>query len=81
VLGGAPQRVGAKRARDRTRVAVTIEDCRKLPGNRMPDSPGLSFARRAARAHGGALVTHVSRGEGCEFLFELPAGRARSQSH
>jgi signal transduction histidine kinase len=78
---GSIVRVGARRASDRTRVAVTIEDCRKLPGNRMPDSPALSFARRAARAHGGELVTRVSPGEGCEFLFELPAGRAKLQSH
>jgi signal transduction histidine kinase len=78
---GSVVRVGADGDRERARVAVTIEDCRKLPGNRMPDLPALSFARRTARAHGGALVTRVSRGDGCEFRFELPTARVKLQGH
>jgi signal transduction histidine kinase len=76
---GSIVRLGADRSRHRARVAVTIEDCRKLPGNRMPDLPALAFARRAARAHGGTLVTRLSPGEGCEFRFELPAVRSKLQ--
>ena len=62
----------AAAARNRTRVAISVPSCRKLPGNRLPDLPALGFARRAARAHGGSLSTRLSATDGCELRFDLP---------
>ena len=69
---GSTIRVGALRERDRARVAVFVDECRKLRGNRLPELPSLDFARRAARAHGGTLSTRVSSPAGCEFRLDLP---------
>ena len=69
---GSTIRFSALPSRDRARVAVSVNDCRKLRGNRLPDLPSLNFARRAARAHGGSVSTRVSPGEGCEFRLDLP---------
>jgi signal transduction histidine kinase len=68
---GATIRVGAVAARDKARVAVEVNGCRKLRGNRLPDLPALAFARRAAKAHGGSLSTRVGRKD-CEFRLALP---------
>ena len=69
---GATIRVGAVAARDKARVAVAVNGCRKLPGNRLPDLPALALARRAARAHGGSLSARVGPDEACEFCLALP---------
>jgi signal transduction histidine kinase len=69
---GSTIRFSAAPERDRARVAVSVNDCRRLRGNRLPDLPSLSFARRAARAHGGSFSMKVSPGEGCEFRLDLP---------
>src|SRR5258708_17364678 len=42
-----------------------FRSCRKLRGNRLPDLPALALARRAARAHGGSLITRSREGT-CE---------------
>jgi signal transduction histidine kinase len=77
---GSTVRFGAAGSARGTRVAVQVNDCRKLAGKRLPDLPALSFARRAARAHGGSLSLRASQGDGCEFRFVLPsAGGARLQ--
>ena len=62
----------AAAGRNRTRVAISVPSCRRLPGNRLPDLPALGFARRAARAHGGSLSTRLSASKGCELRFDLP---------
>jgi signal transduction histidine kinase len=69
---GATIRVGAETARDRARVAVAVNECRKLRGNRLPDLPALALARRAAKVHGGSLSARMRRDRGCEFLLALP---------
>ena len=77
----------AKGTSVRARIAVRVAECRKLPGNRMPDLPALALARRAARSQGGALTARMGRGEGCEFHFvlpaspPLPAARPRASNH
>ena len=63
---------GAAVERNKARVAISVPSCRKLPGNRLPDLPALSFARRAAKAHGGSLSTRLSSSEGCQLRFDLP---------
>jgi len=68
---GATIRVSAEAARDKARVAVSVDDCRKLRGNRLPDLPAIALARRAARAHGGSLITRSREGS-CEFRLALP---------
>jgi len=68
---GATIRVSAEAARDKAQVAVSVDDCRKLRGNRLPDLPALALARRAARAHGGSLITRSRQGS-CEFRLALP---------
>src|SRR4051812_40775003 len=74
---GATIRVGAVAARDKARVAVTVNGCRKLQGDRLFDLPALAFARRAARAHGGSLSTRVHPTDGCEFRLALPRVQPR----
>jgi signal transduction histidine kinase len=69
---GSIIRFTASPSRDRARVAVSVEGCWKLPGNRLPALPSLSFARRAARAHGGSLSTRLHPTDGCEFRLDLP---------
>jgi signal transduction histidine kinase len=69
---GSTIRFTAEPSRDRARVAVSIDDPRKLRGNRLPELPSLSIARRAARAHGGSVSTRVSGRDGCEFFLDLP---------
>ncbi len=69
---GATIRVRAVAARDKARVAVAVNGCRKLPGNRLPDLPALALARRAARAQGGSLSARVGPDEACEFRLALP---------
>ena len=69
---GATIRVGAVAARDKARVAVAVNGCRKLPGNRLPDLPALALARLAARAHGGSLSARWGPDSGCEFRLALP---------
>ena len=69
---GAIIRVGAEAARDKARVAVVVNGCRKLRDKRLPDLPALTFARRAARAHGGSLSARVGPADGCEFRLALP---------
>lgn len=70
-LPGSTIRVAALRDGDHARVSVSIE---KLRSARLPSAlPGLEFARRAARAHGGSLSTKMSRPRGgCELRFDLP---------
>jgi signal transduction histidine kinase len=74
---GATIYVGAVAARDKARVAVAVNGCRKLGGCRLFDLPALAFARRAARAHGGSLSARVHAKDGCEFRLALP----RVQQH
>ena len=69
---GTTIRFGASAEHNRARVAISVPFCRKLPGNRLPDLPALEFARRAARAHGGALSTRLSAADGCVLRFDLP---------
>jgi signal transduction histidine kinase len=69
---GTTIRVGADAERDKARVAVAVDGCRKLRGNRLPDLPALALARRAAKAQGGSLSTRMRRNEGCEFRLALP---------
>jgi signal transduction histidine kinase len=69
---GATIRVAADAERDKARVAVAVDGCRKLRGNRLPDLPALALARRAAKAQGGSLSTRMGHGEGCEFRLALP---------
>jgi signal transduction histidine kinase len=69
---GATIRVGANGVRDKARIAVEVNECRRLRGNRLPDLPALALARRAARAHGGSLSTRLGLKDGCEFLLALP---------
>ncbi len=69
---GATIRAGADAERDKARVAVAVDECRRLRGNRLPDLPALALARKAAKAHGGSLSTRLSRNEGCEFRLALP---------
>jgi len=69
---GATIRVRAVAARDKARVAVEVNGCRKLPGNRLPDLPALALARLAARAHGGSLSARLGPDSGCEFRLALP---------
>ncbi len=69
---GATIRVGADAERDKARVAVAVDECRRLRGNRLPDLPALALARKAAKAHGGSLSTRLSGSEGCEFRLALP---------
>jgi len=74
---GTTIRVGAQAAREKARVAVSVDGCCRLPGNRLPDLPILALARRAAKLHGGFLSTRVSRSNACEFRLALP----RVQQH
>jgi signal transduction histidine kinase len=69
---GSTIHFGAAESLKRARVAVSVGDPRKLPGNRLPDLPSLGFARRAARAHGGSLSTKVSSHDGWELRLDLP---------
>jgi signal transduction histidine kinase len=69
---GSTIHFGAAASPKRARVAVSVGDCRRLPGNRLPDLPSLGFARRAARAQGGSLSTKVSSQDGCELRLDLP---------
>jgi signal transduction histidine kinase len=69
---GAIVQVGAVATRDKARVAVAVDGCRKLRGNRLPDLPALALARRAAKIHGGSLSARVRRNDGCEFRLALP---------
>ncbi|MCA1828281.1 MAG: sensor histidine kinase [Myxococcales bacterium] len=69
---GSTIRFSASPERDRARVAVSVDDCRRLRGNRLPDLPSLSFARRAARAHGGSVSARLSPRDGCELRLDLP---------
>ncbi len=78
---GSTVRFGANVSRDKARVAVTVEGCRKLPGDRLSDLPVLSVVRRAARAQGGSFVARRSAGDGCEFRIELPAAPAARTEH
>ena len=48
-LPGSTIRVGADGGRNRASVAVSVDGCRRLPGNRLPDLPCLHFARRALK--------------------------------
>jgi signal transduction histidine kinase len=77
---GTVIRMEADRARNRACVAVVVADCQKLPGYRLQALPALSFARRAARAHGGALVTKILAPDGCEMRLEFPEARGKSQT-
>jgi signal transduction histidine kinase len=77
---GSTVRFGANTSRDKARVAVTVEGCRKLPGDRLLDLPALSLVRRAARAQGGSFVAR-SAGDGCEFRIELPAAPTARTAH
>lgn len=74
---GATIHFGAEPARQNARVAISVDELTKLPGNRLPDLPALNFARRAARAHGGSLSTRLYDGDGCVLRLDLP----RSQPH
>jgi signal transduction histidine kinase len=75
---GSTVRFGANAARHKARVAVTVEGCRKLAGDRLADLPALSLVRRATRAQGGSFVARRFTGNCCEFRIELPAAsRAR----
>ena len=74
---GATIRFKASHSRDGARVAVMVDGRRKGRGERLPDLPSLDIARRAARAHGGTVSTHVSPRNGAEFRLELP----RLQAH
>jgi signal transduction histidine kinase len=69
---GATIRVGANAVREKARVAVAVEGCRRLPGNRLPDLPVLTLARRAARLQGGFLSATLARANGCEFRLAFP---------
>jgi len=69
---GTTIRVGAQAAREKARVAVAVDGCCKLPGNRLPDLPILVLARRVAKLHGGFLSTRVSGSNACEFRLALP---------
>jgi signal transduction histidine kinase len=69
---GATIRVGADALREKARVAVAVDACRRLPGNRLPDLPALALARRAARLQGGFLIARLARSNGCEFRLALP---------
>jgi hypothetical protein len=74
---GSTIRVGTQVAREQARVAVMVDSCRRLPGNRQPDLPALSLARRAAKAQGGALAARVLPPGGAQLLLDLP----RLQAH
>jgi signal transduction histidine kinase len=69
---GTTIRVGAQAAREKARVAVAVDGCCRLPGNRLPDLPVLALARRVAKLHGGFLSTRISRSNACEFRLALP---------
>ena len=69
---GSTIRVGAQPAREKARVAVAVDGCCRLPGNRLPDLPILALARRVAKLHGGFLTARLSRSNGCEFRLALP---------
>ena len=74
---GTTIRVGAQAAREKARVAVSVDGCCRLPGNRLPDLPVLALARRVAKLHGGFLSTRISPSNACEFRLALP----RVQQH
>jgi signal transduction histidine kinase len=63
---GSTIRFTASPARDRARVAVSVD---RLRGKGLPD---LTFVRRAVRAHGGTVSTHASPRDGFELRLELP---------
>ena len=69
---GSTVRFSAFPARDRARVAVMVDGCRRLPGNRLPELPALSLLRRVAKAHGGSLSARRVPQDGCEFRLDLP---------
>jgi signal transduction histidine kinase len=69
---GATIRVGADTLRATACVAVAVEGCRRLPGNRLPDLPALALARRAARLQGGFVTARRARSNACEFRLALP---------
>jgi signal transduction histidine kinase len=62
--------VSAVLARNRARFGVQVQEC--ITGKRLPRSPVLSFARRAAREHGGSLIARKVPGEGFFFGLDLP---------
>ena len=76
-LANRPDIRAAEAAREKARVAVSVDGCCRLPGNRLPDLPILALARRVAKLHGGFLSTRVSRSNACEFRLALP----RVQQH
>jgi signal transduction histidine kinase len=66
---GSTVLVSAVLARNRARVGIEVQDC---TAKRLPKLPALSFARRAAREHGGALIARKVPGDGCFFGLDLP---------
>ena len=66
---GSTVLVSAVLARNRARVGIEVRDC---TAKRLPKLPALSFARRAAREHGGALIARKVPGDGCFFGLDLP---------
>jgi signal transduction histidine kinase len=72
---GATIRVAAAALREKARVAVAVQGCRRLPGNRLPDLPALALARRAARLQGGFVIARRARSDSCEFRLALPRVR------
>ena len=74
---GTTIHVAAQAAREKARVAVAVDGCCRLPGNRLPDLPVLALARRVAKLHGGFLSARLSRSNACEFRLALP----RVQQH
>lgn len=72
---GSTVLVSAAMARNRARVGVEVREC--TPGKRLQKLPALSFARRAAREHGGSLIARRMPGEGCFFGLDLPRAETR----
>jgi signal transduction histidine kinase len=70
---GSTVRVSAGLLRNRARVGVEVHQA--SAGKRLARLPALTFARRAAREHGGALIARRVR-EGCFFGLELPRVKA-----
>lgn len=66
---GSTIRVSAALQHDHARVGVEVRGC---TGKRLPKLPSLSFARRAAREQGGAVISRRLAGERWFFGLDLP---------